>query len=115
MKPAVFVILFAFLALGCTGEPAAEGGEPQAAVTASFNSTEEAAKVFVNAGGRALCPIMNVVIANVEDAVAHADIEGVRYYFCCEACLNQAKENPALVLQTAADIEGAGPGPAPTS
>jgi YHS domain-containing protein len=117
MKPAILAALCAAFALGCAGEPAPapEAEAAPAAAAAEFNSTEEAARVFVNAGGRALCPIMNVVIASVEDAVGHADIEGVRYYFCCEACLKTAKENPSIVMQTASDIEGAGPGPAPSS
>lgn len=117
MKPALFAALLAAFALGCAGEPtaAADADAAPAAVTAEFNSTEEAARVFVNAGGRALCPIMNVVIASTADAVGHADIEGVRYYFCCEACLKRAKEDPSIVMKTAEDIEGAGPGPAPTT
>jgi YHS domain-containing protein len=37
------------------------------------------------------CPIMLKASASIERAIAYQDIEGVRYYLCCESCVGSAR------------------------
>lgn len=59
-------------------------------------------KVHKNEEGKAVCPVMKVVIDDPAKAVGYIDHEGTRYYMCCDSCLEKGKADPASIAAAAA-------------
>jgi YHS domain-containing protein len=92
---AAFVLLLA----GCAKQDQATA-EPASASTTSASDKKVAAPdgspvAYRNAQGQLLCPVMNAPVKSEEDAVGFQDYEGTRYYFCCGACPDKFKADPA--------------------
>ncbi len=49
---------------------------------------------FTNDKGQIICPVMGSVIEDKSKAVGYQDHEGMRYYFCCDGCPDQFKNDP---------------------
>lgn len=49
---------------------------------------------FTNDKGQIICPVMGSVIESKDKAVSYQDHEGMRYYFCCDGCPDQFKNDP---------------------
>lgn len=93
----------AVVLVGCAKpeETASEPTTPPATskpdTTASTNETKSDATpvAYRNANGDLLCPVMNTTVKSEADAVGFEDFEGTRYYFCCGACPDKFKADPA--------------------
>ncbi|HVT11015.1 MAG TPA: YHS domain-containing protein [Fimbriimonadaceae bacterium] len=47
------------------------------------------------------CPLMNFALDS-KDVGGFADYNGVRYYLCCESCMEKFKKNPKAYVEKAA-------------
>ncbi len=85
----------AALLAGCSPDPAPEtaaGPRPTAAPSAPVKGAVVAHR---NAEGKLECPVMHAPIESEAQAVGYQDHEGKRYYFCCAACPEKFKADPA--------------------
>lgn len=93
-----------------TEAPATTEGTPETAPKTDEQSgatkTEGATQspVAFRHNGDLFCPIMKQKIRSEADAVGHVDHEGIRYYMCCESCLNMAKNDPKMAADAAAKL-----------
>lgn len=75
---------------GATNAPAVEGPVPK-----PDGGMQNAAIVdYTNDKGEVICPVMGTVIKDKSKAVGHQDVDGKRYYFCCDGCPDSFKEDP---------------------
>ena len=57
-------------------------------------------KVWRNGNGKAVCPIMNIPIANEAKAAAKVEYGGVTYLLCCESCKFQYDQDHSIIERT---------------
>ncbi len=75
--------MFLFCALGCSKD-----------LNAGHVADD---KVWRNAEGVAVCPLMHIPIANVITAPAKVTEDGVTYYLCCADCKKQYDADHQIV------------------
>ncbi|MCB8932205.1 MAG: YHS domain-containing protein [Chthonomonadaceae bacterium] len=49
---------------------------------------------YTNDKGEIVCPVMGTVIKDKTKAVGYQDVDGKRYYFCCDGCPEDFKADP---------------------
>lgn len=52
-----------------------------------------------NENGELVCPVMNTVIDSPEAAVGYEDVDGTRYFFCCDACPDTFRAEPERYIE----------------
>jgi YHS domain-containing protein len=84
-------LALAWTAVGC-------GASSEAvAMTAQAKAPSRAEDgVYRNAGGTAVCPVMDVVIPKEEQAPAKRERNGTTYFLCCIPCIKEFDGNPDL-------------------
>ncbi len=85
--------------LGCSpAAPAEESTTPPATTGSGETSKTEggatAEPVAFKKDGKLWCPVMDSEVESAEKAVGYQDVDGVRYYFCCEGCPEPFKADP---------------------
>ncbi|MFM9873518.1 MAG: hypothetical protein ACKVQS_08665 [Fimbriimonadaceae bacterium] len=102
------VIIAGLLIAGCSSTtPEAKSDtttkEPTAVTKTDPTSSEPVA--FRNGKGELVCPMMGSVIKDEASAVGHVDYEGVRYYLCCDMCIEPANKDPKAMAEKAAKLK----------
>ena len=103
---AVAAALFCLSGCSTTEADAATQQTEEPTVSEPMTVTDENGQelaVFVDANGDVNCPLMNLPTPP-ERAVDHVDVDGVRYYLCCTACVGMADENPQNVADKAKSL-----------
>jgi hypothetical protein len=105
MKLLLGSALVCLVLTGCkeADEPVTINQPAELPVITVQNESGEELRVFTNPHGKVTCPLMNVATAP-EKAVGFVDIEGIRYYMCCDGCSNTAKKDEKRVLISAEAI-----------
>jgi len=94
---ALAALAAALFAVGCSSDTEADGGDESAAAVETNGTTDTdtdtdaavdpaemtlASNAYVNDEGVALCPVLEIPIADLSTAAGPIEYEGKTYYFC---------------------------------
>ena len=92
---ALAALAAALFAVGCSSGTEADGGDESAAAVETNGTTDTdgdaavdsaemtlASNAYVNDEGVALCPVLEIPIADLSTAAGPIEYEGKTYYFC---------------------------------
>jgi YHS domain-containing protein len=104
--PFLFVLVAGLLLAGCSSPAPDAKTEPAIQENATATSTEAPSSELVafRKDGKLVCPMMGSEIKDEASAVGHVDYEGVRYYLCCDMCVEPAKKDPKAMAEKAAKL-----------
>jgi YHS domain-containing protein len=57
-------------------------------------------KVWRNAEGKAICPIMNIPVVDEKIAPMKVEQDGVTYYLCCDSCKAQYESDHGVISRS---------------